>query len=383
MEFVSNIFSERIIEALSWTLIHSIWQGLLVACLMSVILYGIRNQSSRVKYLAAHVSLWTVLFLVVLTFLDQWNQVSMSSAFVASGEVAINHSLVIQEVAAGTFSLETYFPLIISVWLLGLIFFALKIGFGLSRIQKIRSGSLKMSAFWENKLQEFKNKIGYSGKVQIRLSSAINMPMVVGVFKPLILFPVGLISQLEIEEVEAIIVHELAHIVRADYFFNLLQSCIEALLYFNPGVWWISAMIRSERENCCDDLALDVCGNSIGYAKALVKLEEMQATAPSLAVALFRNKKSLLIRIKRILDMQQIRNIISEKILISALLVFCLSIFALQQNNAQVKDSLESMEDIKIETDESALAPAPPAPPAPPSGASSASTGTTKGTKGS
>jgi len=108
--------------------------------------------------------------------------------------------------------------------------------------------------------------------------------MTIGALKPIILFPIGAVTYLSVEQMEAILAHELAHIRRNDYFFNILHSLVEIIFYFHPAVWWLSNTIRNERENCCDDIAVSVSGNSLSYAKALVNLQELHAHSPTLAM---------------------------------------------------------------------------------------------------
>ena len=91
------------------------------------------------------------------------------------------------------------------------------------------------------------------------------------------LLPASALAGLSPQQLEAILAHELAHIRRHDYLVNLLQTLVETLLFYHPAVWWLSRRIRIERENCCDDLAVSLCGDPVAYAKALADLEELRA----------------------------------------------------------------------------------------------------------
>ena len=97
-----------------------------------------------------------------------------------------------------------------------------------------------------------------------------------GYLKPVILFPLGLVNQLSTSEVEAILAHEMAHIKRHDYIFNLLQMLVESIFYYHPGIWYISSRINAERENCCDDMAIAFTASNVSYAKTLVKLQDLK-----------------------------------------------------------------------------------------------------------
>jgi bla regulator protein BlaR1 len=111
-------------------------------------------------------------------------------------------------------------------------------------------------------------------KVTVGLSHMVDVPCIVGFLKPVILLPITLSTYLEAEEIEAILMHELAHIKRNDYLINLLQQVITTLLFFNPCVLLINKIIGEERENSCDDLVVDSTKAPVIYAKALFKLEQ-------------------------------------------------------------------------------------------------------------
>src|SRR5262249_22848328 len=125
------------------------------------------------------------------------------------------------------------------------------------------------------------------------------VPVVIGHVRPVILRPVGLLAGLPLAQIESILLHELAHIRRYDYLINLLQTSVEDLLFYHPGVWWISGVIRVERENCCDDLVVATHGDAHEYAVALAALEQNR-WAPREA-ALAATGGSLMNRIRRLL----------------------------------------------------------------------------------
>src|SRR6185503_15076609 len=86
------------------------------------------------------------------------------------------------------------------------------------------------------------------------------------------------------DQLLAILAHELAHIRRHDFLVNGIQRAVECVLFYHPGVWWVSRRIRVERERCCDDLAVRVCGDRVVYAQALVALEKARSVEPVLAL---------------------------------------------------------------------------------------------------
>ena len=121
----------------------------------------------------------------------------------------------------------------------------------------------------------------------------------IGFVRPVILMPVGLLAGLPAAQVEALLLHELAHIRRYDYLVNLLQVFVEGLVFYHPAVWWIAAVIRAERENCCDDLVVATQGDAHQYATALAALEFNRGDARQPALA--ATGGSLVKRIRRLL----------------------------------------------------------------------------------
>jgi hypothetical protein len=130
--------------------------------------------------------------------------------------------------------------------------------------------------------------------------TAVDVPTVLGWLRPVIILPVAVVAQLSPAQVEAVLAHELAHVRRHDYLVNLFQRVAEAVLFYHPAIWWISARVREEREHCCDDLAIDTCGDRDNYATALAELENRRTTAPVLGLA--ATDGPLLNRIRRILQ---------------------------------------------------------------------------------
>ncbi|MES2851002.1 MAG: M56 family metallopeptidase [Bacteroidota bacterium] len=142
--------------------------------------------------------------------------------------------------------------------------------------------------------------LGIQKKVNIWLSEKAAVPSVIGFFKPIILLPVTALNNLTTEQAQAVILHELAHIKRNDYFVNFLQSVIELVLFFNPFAKMLSNAARKERENCCDDWVLNYRYNKHDYASALLILEQNRFASLQFALAATNGKKNLLNRIKRL-----------------------------------------------------------------------------------
>ncbi len=126
--------------------------------------------------------------------------------------------------------------------------------------------------------------------------------MVIGWIRPVILVPAAALAGLDPTALEAVLAHELAHVRRHDYLVNLMQSMVEALFFYHPAAWWISRQIRTEREHCCDDAAVELCGDPILYARALERLEDLRhSLEPNPGLALAANGGILMNRIKRLI----------------------------------------------------------------------------------
>jgi hypothetical protein len=150
--------------------------------------------------------------------------------------------------------------------------------------------------------REMQNRLGIARAIRYCESLHLDAPAVVGWFRPVVLLPLRALTGLTELQLRAVIAHELAHIRRLDAFFNLFQVAAETLLFYHPAVWWLSKRIRAERENCCDDVALSVCGNPAEYARALALMEEWRA-APSFAMA--ANRGPLASRVTRLLGLTE------------------------------------------------------------------------------
>lgn len=209
-----------------------------------------------------------------------------------------------------------------------------------------------MPVLWQDRMERLSKKLSLKRKVRLLESALVTVPMVIGWIKPVILIPVGAVNGLTMEQAEAVLAHELAHISRHDFLINLLQSLVEVIFYFNPAVWWISAVIRAERENCCDDIALGLCENRLAYAKALVVIQEQNKTrVPGMALAFSNRRKQMLNRIGRILNHPQNKSKIMEKFVITSLLI--LALLGISMSEYRTPDDLTGKKDLVTATESS------------------------------
>ena len=186
------------------------------------------------------------------------------------------------------------------VWLAGAVVFWVRLAGGWVVAARMRSVRVRRAPpEWQEMLRNLGARIGLSRPVRLLVSALVQVPTVVGWLRPVVLVPVGALGGLPAGHMEALLLHELAHIRRHDYLVNILQSIGEALLFYHPAVWWVSGHIRAERELCCDDVAVSVTGDALTYARALAQLESYRPAHLSAAIA--ANGGSLAGRIARLL----------------------------------------------------------------------------------
>lgn len=339
------LVSDALVRALGWTLVHSIWQGALAALLLLTLLP--RLQSARQRYRAAYGALASMLAAAAVTFVCAWSPVENAPANpgAATGSAPAVSAFIIENQAFEKNAWQTacgwldgHYSLIVAVWLLGFVFFLLRLASGLWCVEHLRRhGTFLVDAAWHEKITAYSRQLGISRAVGLFESALVHTPTALGWLKPVVLLPVGLLNRLSPAEVEAILAHELAHIARRDWIFNLLQAFIEALFYYHPAVWWMSQLVRSERENACDDDALAATGNRLAYAKALVQVQEMAKPAPipALALGMSGSRRLLLLeRIRRILNQPQQKSQIMEKFVATAILLLLLTFVGIRANQS-------------------------------------------------
>ena len=370
MKIISLPFSESMIQAFGWTLIHSLWQGTLLALLAALSFYMLRKAKPNARYVAGVSSIVVQVVLSVITFAHYYVQ-----APAASITKPLPYAAPSTMIASGTYSLPVtlkaqlwiaaHLNELVICWLIGAAFLLLRFAGGWFFTETLRSkASIVMDREWRARFGVIVAKMNIKRSIELRETARIVTPMVIGAFSPAVLLPIGLLSGLSTAQVEAILAHELAHIRRNDYLINLLQSFVEVVFFFHPAIWWLSERVRAEREHCCDDIALSVCGDKMTLAHALVKVDEWQS-APQLAMAFASGKPLLLQRIQRVLGIQPkaMRPLGNWPVmLIAASLVISLSFYAVGQKSetkqqkrtskqmkAEKKDSLYQAEDVEIE----------------------------------
>ena len=357
MKNINILFSSNIMEALGWTVLHSLWQSGVIAALLLLAFVALKKASARTRYRMAGSALLAVFLSSIATFFYFFNIEKQNelSVFVIENNADATVPILIDfsenssflSLLSGYF--EQHLPLIVAIWLMGVGFFLLRLLVGFAYIHYLKNNKIKaVTEYWQHKADALCEKIPVQKSVAILESSLVKMPMTIGYLKPVILLPIGLVNHLTIEQTEAVLAHELAHIARKDYLFNILQSVMEVLFYFNPAVWLISTHIRRERENCCDDIAVQVCGNSLNYVKALVSVEEVSQGLPHLAMTFSNNKNHLLMRVQRILKQPQKKSRFGEKLIAALFILATFGLFAFQTKESTPFETIKVLSQPEI-----------------------------------
>jgi bla regulator protein BlaR1 len=265
---VYNFLTSPITDALGWTLLHAIWQGFALVLPAAVLLYFLRHRSGVMRYRVGVSILLAQVLVSAGTFFWYYQPTSATQPLSASTTARYASQIRWQTVAQSIpwhqqtqQFLENHLGQFVLIYLIGVALFGLRLAGGWIYLQRLSKTAMPpASQHWLKLANQIRSTLSIRAVVQVRESARIAMPMVVGVLKPVLLLPIGLATHLSTREIEAVLAHELAHIKRHDYAVNLLQSVVEVLYFFHPALWWLSARVREEREHCCDDLAVQVCG---------------------------------------------------------------------------------------------------------------------------
>ena len=315
--------------ALGWTFVHSLWQIALIGAALYLCLRALPARRATARYACSTMALWLVVVSAIGTYIIMLPE--------RTGPVDVAGPVYLHAVADTPdmlhrmrFWLEDRMPVMLVVWLAGAAVLLARLVISLGWLWQIRRTAMPVDMI-QDRLDHLVNRFNISRRPAVGSSAWMPSPATIGHLKPVILFPVAIINRLEPHEVEAILAHELAHIVRRDYLANLVQSFIEAVFYYHPVVWWMSGVVRAERENRADDLAVRWHGDAVGYARTLLAVQEWQQDAnPSMAIGFAARGKQTLFRIQRILNLPYKHHHHMEKSVLLSLTSLVIMAFALQ-----------------------------------------------------
>ncbi len=343
MTSLQHLIEQPLVHRFGLTLLHFLWQGAAVAIVMTIVFRLLRRRSAELRYVASVAGLVLMVVLPVVTFslvevptastealgpsaTDQMNAPESPHAAgpgasllaptagegAAEGRPALasqtesatsevqpasgpeDHVLAASEGAAAADSpagtrwvdrIRPTLPWIVLAWVVGVLFFSTRLAGGWLYVVRLRRHSAHKAAEPVVRTADrLCQRLGIRRAVTLLESALVSVPSAVGLLRPVILLPASTLMGLTPEQLESLLAHELAHIRRHDYLVNALQCVIEALLFYHPAVWWLSGRIRTERENCCDDLAVQVVGNRLLYARALADMADLGQRQRQLAL---------------------------------------------------------------------------------------------------
>jgi len=306
MTAVAHWFSPDVLRTLGLSLLHFLWQGAALAALAAALIAAARQASTRYAIAVGALILMVAAPVVTYFVLHQDEPAFSASKQAAVPTVAYVVNLATHRVVASTqsrFLSGGLLTIFVELWFIGVMLFSLRTAGGFFVIARLRRRESKpMNPGLLALCREMQRRLGISRAIRYCESRHLDAPAVVGWFRPVVLLPISALSGLTELQLRAVVAHELAHIRRLDAFFNLFQVAAETLLFYHPAVWWLSKRIRAERENCCDDVALSVCGNPAEYARALALMEQWRA-APTFAMA--ANRGPLASRVTRLLGLTE------------------------------------------------------------------------------
>jgi beta-lactamase regulating signal transducer with metallopeptidase domain len=253
-----------------------------------------------------------VLFILACgsTFAWEWFKTPQPVGNVAAGvtpAASLPFNLSAESIRLFTQTCIRYFtanaPVVVLLWFVFFVFRSVRMMGSLVYLNRARNRHVyQPPAEWKARVETLCEKLQLKRGVTLLESGFAKTPMVIGHLKPVILVPIGLLAGLPAGQVEAVLLHELAHIRRHDYVVNFLQTIAETIFFFNPGLLWISSLLRDERENCCDDIALAQTKNKKEFIQALISFKEHSLYGASYQVAFPGKKNHLLNRVSRILN---------------------------------------------------------------------------------
>ncbi len=317
-----TLFAHLLVERFGWVLIHSLWQFLVIALVVRLLgrVFAGRNGASANYIIGlSGLAVMTAAPVVTWFFIPATPPASAGPAAPDSvvermeaqrltpaerpfpamaGQVSPSREVIEQSpseyslaeaLSAGWTTLaerlRPWLPILVMCWLVGMSFCSLRPFVGWLTLYRLRtSGVSTAGRVLEESARQIAARLRMRQTVSVLRSTLAKTPLVVGYLRPVLLVPVGMVTQLPLAELEAILAHELAHIRRHDFVVNLWQTSLETVFFYHPAVWSLSHRLRDQREHCCDDVALAVIGDPVCYGRALLHVEELRGPEPLLAL---------------------------------------------------------------------------------------------------
>ncbi len=338
-KLITSLIPNDIARAIAWTLVNSLWIGLLFAAAAGLIVTLSKRSSARLRY---HLLCAALMGFVATMIFILLHEISVNTSGPATEvptafgpiQAMVQQSGIARQLIA---FLNQQSVIIFLIWGVFFILKSIQLTGGIFYIHKIRTRNIiAVPAQWQQKLAAFCTKISISRPVTLLQSELVNAPVAIGWLKPVILVPVGMLCQLSAGQVESILLHELAHIRRQDFLVNIMQGIIEAVFFFNPALLWLSAIIREEREACCDDMVLAHISRKSDYLEALLAMGSNTGKV-NLAMSLASGKNQLKNRLKRMICRENQRLSVREifSLLLGVIFITAFTILPKAEANIQ------------------------------------------------
>ena len=330
----------KLVPALGWVLLYFVWQGVIVGAVSAVLLWLLRHASARWRYAVCALALLLCLCIPTVHLLSLLSGTSLAQLPMAAPP-------------AWRAALQAWMPALVLAWSAGVGLMSLRLCLGLAWVGRLRRQAVAAPAIWQARLDALALRMGLhrSRQVPLKLHAGLASPVTVGFWRPVILLPAALLSGMPVALLEALLAHELAHVRRWDYLVNLLQSVAEALLFFHPVVWWLSARMRAEREQVADALAAQALQDPQQLATALHALSLQASSARQPGLLMSARGGALLARIRRLMAPAPAAT--GWKLAVPALLLACATLLLQTQGKgtpsaAVMADATAAMLDLPV-----------------------------------
>ena len=310
-----DIKTAHILDSLGWAVTHSLWQGALAALAIFIFRATTKDNQANLRCGFELLALGFCFAAFIVNFaLNILAPISPAPVMPALVEIfngatalpvdtAINGSAV--PISGQSFT--RYTPLLGVMWCFGFILLATRYTIGFAMTRRLRTKGLSPAPrHWQDKFRVLVLNSGIYSSVSLHISNRVTAPVTLGFLKPVVLVPASFFSGLPSEQIEAILMHEIAHIRRHDYLINLFQTAIKTVLFFHPAIHYICKTIDEDREKACDDFAVSYTQNPAALARGLATLR-LNLTPPNFAMAATQQRKPLLRRLTRLTAPEETR----------------------------------------------------------------------------
>ncbi len=341
---MQQLFQSAFLQSLGFAIANSLWQTALLWLVYTAVSHLLPLSSAAKYRFAVFAQLVSFVWFVVTIqfYYSQYQELlrttPLSSTDNIQAVLAGNQGFVSQ-LLRYIVKAERLLPYVSMAYLLLMLFLSIRWFNGYRQTQQVRKQGLqKIPVDWRLFVKRVAGELGIRKPIRLYLSENIGTPLTIGFLKPIILVPLASINHLSTQQLEAVLLHELAHIKRYDYLVNIILSAVEIGLFFNPFTQMLSKQIHKERENSCDDWVLQFQYQASDYAEALLRIAYLQ-TSPALAMAATGKKDDLLVRVKRMIGQKENRFNYRRQLLALALVTTILSSIAWLSPARATKDS--------------------------------------------